>query len=65
MLYDPTQQIAMTRVVVVEDDLTQHFWIEIAREGDGWRMRPAAGCSVVPTIGVQRALDALRDSLRE
>ncbi|GIV08236.1 MAG: tRNA (guanine-N(7)-)-methyltransferase [Fimbriimonadales bacterium] len=64
-LYDPTQQIAMTRVVVVEDDMTQHFWIAIAREGDGWRIRPAAGCSVVPTIGVQRALDAIRDSLRE
>ncbi len=61
--YDPARQIAMTRVVVVEDDLTQHFWIEIVREGDGWRIRPAAGCSVVPTVGVQRALDAVRNAL--
>ncbi|MCS6919031.1 MAG: tRNA (guanosine(46)-N7)-methyltransferase TrmB [Fimbriimonadales bacterium] len=61
--YDSAKQVAMTRVVVVEDDLTQHFWIEIAREGDGWRIRPAAGCGVVPTIGVQRALDAVRAAL--
>lgn len=58
--YDPNQQVAMTRVVVVEDDLTQHFWIEIVREGAGWRIRPAPGCGVVPTVGVQRALDAVR-----
>jgi hypothetical protein len=32
--YDPARQIAMTRVVVVEDDLTQHFWIEVVREGE-------------------------------
>ncbi len=58
--YDPARQIAMTRVVVVEDDLTQHFWLEIVREGDEWRVRPAPGCGVVPTVGVQRALDAVR-----
>lgn len=63
--YDSAKQIAMTRVVVVEDDLTQHFWIEIAREGDGWRIRPAAGCGVVPTVGVQRALDAVRNTIGE
>jgi tRNA (guanine-N7-)-methyltransferase len=62
--YDPARQIAMTRVVVVEDDLTQHFWIEIVREGSEWRIRPAPGCGVVPTVGVQRALDAVREACR-
>ncbi|MDW8106797.1 MAG: tRNA (guanosine(46)-N7)-methyltransferase TrmB, partial [Armatimonadota bacterium] len=51
--YDPARQIAMTRVVVAEDDLVQHFWIEIVREGEAWRIRPAPGCSIVPTVGVQ------------
>lgn len=60
--YDPARQVAMTRVVVVEDDLTQHFWIEIVRTEDGWRVRPAPGCGVVPTAGVQRALDAVREA---
>ncbi len=60
--YDPARQIAMTRVVVAEDDLTQHFWIEIVREGSEWRIRPAPGCGVVPTVGVQRALDAVREA---
>ncbi|MDW8052479.1 MAG: tRNA (guanosine(46)-N7)-methyltransferase TrmB [Armatimonadota bacterium] len=60
--YDPVRQIAMTRVVVTEDDLVQHFWIEIAREGEVWRIRPAPGCAFIPTVGVQRALDAVKDA---
>ncbi|MFN7016441.1 MAG: tRNA (guanosine(46)-N7)-methyltransferase TrmB [Fimbriimonadales bacterium] len=63
--YDPVRQIAMTRVVVAEDDLTQHFWIEIVREGSEWRIRPAPGCGVVPTVGVQRALDAVRETCEQ
>jgi len=60
--YDPVHQVAMVRVVVSEDDLVQHFWIDIAREGNEWRIRPALGCGVLPTAGVQRALDAVRDA---
>jgi tRNA (guanine-N7-)-methyltransferase len=62
VLYDPRQRIGMVRVVVVEDDLTQHFWIEIAPTSQGWQIRPAHGCGVVPTVGVQYALDAVRDA---
>jgi tRNA (guanine-N7-)-methyltransferase len=62
MLYDPRQQIGMVRVVVVEEDLTQHFWIEIVHTPQGWHIRPAQGCGVVPTPGVQRALDQVRDA---
>ncbi len=62
MLYDPRRQVAMVRVVVVEEDLTQHFWIEIAHTPQGWHIRPAQGCGVVPTVGVQQALDAVRDA---
>jgi tRNA (guanine-N7-)-methyltransferase len=62
VLYDPRQQIGMVRVVVAEEEFTQHFWIEITPTSQGWQIRPALGCGVVPTVGVQHALDAVRDA---
>lgn len=56
-LYDPERRRAMIAVLVAEPGLTQDFWIEIACRGDHWTIRPARGCSVVPTPGVQRAVD--------
>lgn len=58
--YDPERAIGMVRTVVVEDDLTQHFWIEIVSTPQGWHIRPMVGCGIVPTVGVQRALDRVR-----
>ncbi|MFQ3611640.1 MAG: tRNA (guanosine(46)-N7)-methyltransferase TrmB [Fimbriimonadales bacterium] len=55
--YDPQRRIWMVRVVVVEDDLTQHFWIEAVYTEHGWHIRPMQGCGIVPTVGIQRALD--------
>ena len=58
-LYDPARRKAMIAVLVAEADLTQDFWIEIVGRGDHWTIRPARGCSVVPTVGVQRAVDLI------
>ncbi|MBI4209509.1 MAG: tRNA (guanosine(46)-N7)-methyltransferase TrmB [Deltaproteobacteria bacterium] len=58
-LYDPQRKKGMIRAVVVEENLLQNLWIEIAPEAKGWRIRPASGCSMIPTLGVQRALDAI------
>ncbi len=60
--YDPERQIAMVRVVVSEDEFVQHFWIEIVHSPEGWQIRPAPGCGVVPTVGVQQALERVRDA---
>jgi tRNA (guanine-N7-)-methyltransferase len=56
-LYDPVRRIGMVQTVVVEDRLTQEFWIELVPDKRGWRIAPARGCHVVMTDGVQRALD--------
>jgi tRNA (guanine-N7-)-methyltransferase len=56
-LYDPGQERAMVRVLVVETDLTQDIWIDIVRQPSGWHIRPAKGCGMIPTSGVQEALD--------
>ena len=61
-LYDPRHQKGMVRAFVAEEGLNQEFWIEIARRESGWRISPARGCGVVPTAGVQRALDLARDA---
>ena len=58
-LYDPVRRKGMIAVLVAESGLTQDFWIEIACRGDHWTIRPARGCSVVPTPGVQRAVDMI------
>ncbi len=62
-LFDPVQQRALVRVLVSEEPLVQSFWVEIARESspDGWVVRPAQGCGMVPTAGVQRALDLCQE----
>jgi tRNA (guanine-N7-)-methyltransferase len=61
-LFDPQLQRGMVWVFVSEDTLQQNFWIEIAHGDARWYIRPARGCSVVPTVGVQRALDLVRDA---
>lgn len=61
-LYDPEKRKGMVRSVVAEDNLLQNFWIEIVELEDGWHIRPAKGCGMVPTSGVQRALDLVRNA---
>lgn len=62
-LYDPHRRVGMVRVIVVEGGLTQDFWIEIVYGEDGrWSIRPAPGCGFVPTVGVQRALDLVKEA---
>ncbi len=61
-LYDPQRQRGMVWVFAIEESLTQNFWIEIAYYNHLWHIRPARGCSVIPTLSVQRALDVVRDA---
>ena len=56
-IYDPKRMKGMVRVIVVEDNLTQNFWIKIDYGEDGWYIHVARGCEVLPTVGAQRALD--------
>jgi tRNA (guanine-N7-)-methyltransferase len=64
-LYDPKREKGMVMVVVAEENLTQHFWIEIGQERGRWYIRPSRGCGIVPTAGVQRALDLVHDATHQ
>lgn len=61
VLFDPKREKAMVRAMVGEGTLIQHFWIEVTKNIKGWHIRPAKGCDIVPTLGVQRALDLARE----
>jgi tRNA (guanine-N7-)-methyltransferase len=58
-LYDPKRKKGMIYATVVEENLIQMIWIEMVYAQEIWRIRPAPGCSMIPTLGVQRALDAI------
>jgi len=64
-LYDAQRRKGMVWVFVAETGLTQDFWIEIVHRGVDWAIRPARGCSIVPTVGVQCALDLVRDTAQQ
>jgi len=63
-LYDPLREKAMVRAMVAEGNFVQNFWIEIIKNGPKWRIRPARGCSIVPSAGVQEALDLVYESAK-
>jgi tRNA (guanine-N7-)-methyltransferase len=64
-LYDPKRHKAIVQVMVVEENLTQNLWIEIGQKKDHWYLHPAKGCGVVPTEGVQRALDLVHEAAQK
>ena len=63
-VYDPKRQKVMVRSVIGEDNLLQDFWIEITWRESVWHIRPAKGCGIVPTAGIQRALDLVHGAAK-
>ncbi|MBU1275231.1 MAG: hypothetical protein KJ720_07620 [Proteobacteria bacterium] len=58
VLYDRQAGRALLRMVVLEDELEQAFYLELMpRPQGGYLVRPAPGCGVLPSLGVQRALE--------
>jgi len=64
-LFDPRQRKGLVRAFIVEGSLLQTVWTEIVKEETGWRIRLTKGYGVVPTEGVRRALELLRDQAGE
>ncbi len=63
-LHDPRLKKAMVDAVVSEDGRVQHVWIVVAPARKGWSVAPAAGTVVLPTLGVQQALDRVAEAVR-
>ncbi len=62
LLYDSRRRKGMVRCVVSEGNLLQGFWIEFVKREQDWLIRPAKGCALIPTQGVQSALDLVREA---
>ncbi|MEI6438537.1 MAG: hypothetical protein WCO69_07305 [Candidatus Omnitrophota bacterium] len=56
-LFDPERQAGMVHAIVSEDNRMQHVWVGIERTAKGWCVSPAAGTAVLPTEGVQLAVE--------
>jgi len=61
-LFDSKRKKGMIRSLVVEGGFKQDFWIEICEGENGWHIRPAKGCGIIPTAGAQRALDLVKEA---
>ena len=57
ILFDEARGRAMLRCVVEEEGFNQPFWLEFVRRESDWEMRPAPNCPLVPTKGVQKAME--------
>lgn len=56
-LYDPGAQTLMQEVIAVEPSLSQHFWLEVRHQRGFWWTQVSPGCSIVPVVAVQKAID--------
>lgn len=64
VIHDRQAGRALMRMVVLEDDLEQAFYLEVLpRPQGGHLVRPAPGCGVLPSLGVQRALEVTAQRL--
>lgn len=61
-LFDALRQKGMIRSVVLEGEFKQDFWIEIQKREDFWHIHPAKGCGIIPSAGVQRTLDLVKEA---
>ncbi len=62
-VYDPVRRKALVLAMVAEDRLIQNIWIEIMEDEGRWVIRAARGSNAMPTMGLQRALELVRDAI--
>jgi len=63
-VYDPRREKGLVLAMINEDRLRQNLWIEIVRTDQDWLIRPTRG-GALPTVGLQRALELVRDAAQD
>jgi len=64
-LYDPKRKSGMVHAIVSEDNRMQHVWVMIEPVAKGWRVAPAAGAAILPTKGVQKAVELVYQAVEK
>ncbi len=57
MFFDPVKQHAMVRLVVSEPNLTQHFWVSVAKKEEEWTIYRSVGQNLLQTQALAQALE--------
>ncbi len=65
LVYDPQLKKGLCQVVAAEDGLVQHLFVEISWTGEDWHIKPSSACAIIPTVGIQRALDLVFEAAGE
>jgi hypothetical protein len=61
-LCDVVRKKAMVHAVVTEDRRSQHVWVMVVHTSKGWCIAPADGTAILPTEGVQRAVELVYEA---
>ncbi len=61
-LFDAKRQTALVHVIVNEENLLQHIRIVIVKRPDGWMVTLAEGTLQMPTRGVAKAVELVKDA---
>ncbi len=61
-MYDPKRQIALIYCLVHDEHLLQNVRIVVTRSKDEWRINLAQGTLIMPTAGIAKALECVRNS---
>ena len=61
-VYDQDQKKLLVRAFVAEDRVIQEFWIRVAWEDGAWQVGLAQSSNILPTAGVRRALELVREA---
>jgi tRNA (guanine-N7-)-methyltransferase len=56
-MFDTGRKRGMVLAIVVEDGRTQYLWMSVALTSKGWCLCAAPGSSVIPTDGIQKAME--------
>lgn len=61
-LFDPKQAKALVYVLVHDEDLLQHVRVSIVKTQAGWHVGLAQGSMQMPTPGIAKAIECVRDA---
>jgi hypothetical protein len=63
-VFDASQKKGMALAIISEEGRVQYLWIMIVQTTKGWCVCPAVGHNVLPTPGVQRAMELAYEAFR-
>ena len=64
-LWEAQAQKGLIQTIVAEENLTQHFWMSITKSGEKWKIAPVQDKKVIPTPGLNRALELIYEAARK